>query len=356
MTRVMLDFPANPHSADHAEGWRSAKALEEARYRASAAFGAELSELIFTSGATESNNLALFGLVKQVEQVCALSIDHASLLSPIRRLAESGTATALLPVNEDGQVRLESLEEFVQRAPSLVAVGLVNSEIGVIQPIREIAEICARHNAMLHIDAAQALGRMKVDILDWGCASASFSAHKAYGPKGIGGLVLARDVQSRLTPISYGGGQEFGLRSGTAPVYLAIAFAAAAERAGEQWRDNEINAHARRDRLLARLKNACPRMQINGGLGDCRIGGNLNIAFPDVEAQALLPRVASTLSLSTSSACSSGAIRDSHVLTALGLPSERIRRSLRLCFGRTNRDEDVDIVADTLLRAVNAAS
>lgn len=353
MLEVLNDFPANPNSADHAEGWRSADMLKHARMRSADCVGATEAEIVFTSGATEANNLALFGLSKRVEQACVLSIDHSSLRAPLVRLAEQGLETAEIPVHPSGLARLDALEQFISAAPTLVAIGLVNSEIGTIQPIEVISELCARHGALLHIDAAQVLGRLPVDVFDWGCTTASFSAHKAYGPKGVGALYISRSAQAQFSPLFLGGGQEFGIRPGTVPVFLASAFAETAQLAQNSCASDEADAARRRDALLTKLQSEHPAVSLNGVLGADRIGGNLNLAFPGKEAQRLLARLSAQLAVSTASACASGAIRDSHTLTALGLGLERIRSSLRLCFGRTNTDDDVARAADLILRALD---
>jgi cysteine desulfurase len=328
----------NPHSRDHRIGWRAGEAVEKARGEVAAAVGADASEIIFTSGATEANNLALQGIGGNV---LSTPIEHPSVLN----CATSST----LAVGSDGLVDPTDIAASIRSETRLVSIALVNHEIGVIQPLGDIARACHAKGVLVHADCAQALGKLAVDVDALGVDLASFSAHKAYGPMGIGALFVRRDIE--LTPLVKGGGQEMGLRAGTVPLPLAVGFGVAAQAAAAEAQTDCVRISGLRDLLLDRLRAGVPGLKVNGTML-ARITGNLNLTLPKVDAEALLldmPNIA----ISTGSACASGMSAPSAVLAGLGLGPDEAARSLRMCLGRFTSEDDVEEAADTIISAWN---
>jgi cysteine desulfurase len=360
----------NPASATHRYGWEAAAAVEDARERIARAIGAEdPAEIVFTSGTTESDNLAIQGVARASRdrgaRIATSAIEHPAVLDTCRRLAAEGLELCVLPVGSDGLLDPAAVEAALGERTLLVSVGAANSEIGVLQPLAEIAELCRRRGVLLHSDAAQAVGKIPIDVAQIGVDLLSFCAHKLYGPKGIGALyVRKRSAQPtegersssvpgprlRLEPILHGGGHERGRRSGTLPVPLVVGFARAIELCLE-----DLDAEAKRlaelrDRLWARLSAGLPGVSRNGH-AQRRLPGNLHVAFEGVEADALIASLRE-FALSAGSACASGSGEPSHVLRALGLPDALARGSLRVGLGRSNTQGQVDRLADRLIEEV----
>jgi cysteine desulfurase len=354
------DF-GNAASRTHRYGWRAEAAVELARERLAAAIGAlDPREIVFTSGATESDNLALQGVLRAHESegdgLVTVATEHPAVLDTARALERRGARVRILPVDGEGVVDLVALGQALDARTVLVSVGAANGEVGTLQPLTEIGRICAERDVLFHSDAAQAVGKVPLDVEAQGIDLLSLSAHKLYGPKGIGALYVRRRRRSgrgrvRLEPLFFGGGHERGLRSGTLPVPLIVGFAHAVELAVAE-REAEAARLARlRDRLFALLSGPLPGVLWNGPPAERRLPANLNLSFEGVAADALLAQL-EDVALSTGSACSSARPEPSHVLAALGLPKERIRGALRVGLGRGTREEDVERAAERIAAEV----
>lgn len=348
----------NPSSATHRYGWQAEAAVEDARERLARAIGAaEPREIVFTSGTTESDNLALKGIARagrrRGNHLVTTVIEHPAVLDSCRALEREGFEVTLLPVDSDGLVDPNRVAEAITERTLLVSVMAANSEIGVLEPLQEIGALCRRRGVPLHTDAAQAVGKIPVDVEALGVDLLSMCAHKLYGPKGIGALyVRQRRPRLRLEPLLHGGGHERGRRSGTLPVPLIVGFARAVELCLEELDSESQRLLALRERLLARLRAQLDDVRLNGH-PDRRLPGNLNLCFPGVEADALIAAL-KDVALSSGSACSSASGEPSHVLRALGLPDALARSALRLGLGRSNTPEQIDRVADRLGEEVRA--
>ena len=351
------DF-GNAASRSHAYGWRAEAAVAQARASLAEALGAREREVIFTSGATEANNLALLGAVRQRRArgrtgVVTLATEHPAVLDPAAALAREGAEVRVLPVAEDGRLDIDRLREAVDERTAVVSVMAANNEIGVLQPLGEVAAIARDAGAWLHCDAAQAAGRLSLRVDEVGIDLLSLSGHKLYGPKGIGALyVRGSRPRVQLEPILYGGGHEGGLRSGTLPVALVVGLAKALELALAEREAEWARLSALRDDLWERLRGALGGLRCNGALQE-RLPGNLNVSIEGVEVEKLLLALPD-LALSTGSACSSAKPEPSHVLLALGLPEALARASLRFGLGRATTAEEVEFAADRVIEAVRA--
>ncbi len=344
----------NPHSATHAPGLEAAAAVEAARAEVAALIGAEPREVLFTSGATEANNMALKGVMRfrreERPQLVTLASEHKCVLESAKAMEREGCEVTILPVERSGLVDLARLEEAVSERTALVSVMAVNNEIGVIQPLAEIAAIVHAQGAWLHSDAAQAAGKIPFDVRALDLDLVSLSAHKLYGPKGIGALFLRRRPRVRLVPLIDGGGQERGQRSGTLAPPLVVGFGKAAALARhEGGAEAERLWHLHR-RLKAALQAGIPGVVFNGD-PERRIPGNLSVTLPGVVALALLQALPE-LALSTGSACTSAEVESSYVLRAIGLDDQAAQATLRLGFGRMTTEAEIDFAAERLVSAV----
>ena len=346
----------NPHSDAHAYGWDAEEAVERARGEVAASLNADPREIVFTSGATESNNLAIKGAARfrrrheGRDRVVTFQIEHKCVLESVRGLERDGFEVAVLPVRGDGLVELQALRDALDERTGLVSVMAVNNEIGVIQPLSEIAEAVHAVGAWLHVDAAQALGRIPLDVRVAGIDLLSLSGHKLYGPKGIGALYVRRRPRVRLEPLFDGGGQERGLRSGTLPTPLCVGLGEACRIAVTELPREDERLAGLRDAFLAALQARLGPVQINGSL-QARVSGNLNLCFPGAPADKVMG-AARGVAVSTGSACSSATVEPSYVLRALGMSDEAAACSLRIGFGRMTTLEEVARAADLLASAV----
>lgn len=363
----------NAASVSHSFGSKAKDAVAAAREAIAAAIGARSREIVFTSGATESNNLAILGVAERASQrgrhLLSVCTEHPSVLDPLARLGRRGFEVTLLPVVQTpqtsaGQVVLEQLAEALRPDTILVSVMLANNEIGSIQPIADIVRVCGERGVLVHCDASQAVGKIPIDVERLGVDLMSFSAHKVYGPKGIGALYVRRRTPPiRLEPLVYGGRHEFGLRSGTLNVPGIVGFGRALELAVEEMPDEPARLRALRSRLFQGLSAAIPRIGLNGPALDppnLRLPGNLNMSFAGVDGETILVNLPDVC-LSSGSACTSASPEPSHVLRALGIGDELARSSLRFGLGRFNTTEEVDAVVSRLgevicrLRAMTGA-
>jgi cysteine desulfurase len=345
----------NAASKNHGFGVEAAAAVETARRQVADLIGASEREIIFTSGATESNNLAIKGIAARHGRngrIVTVATEHKAVLDPCKRLTHEGGNAVYLPVDSCGIVDPQAVADAIDERTILVSVMAANNEIGVLQPLAEIGRVCKGRDVILHSDAAQAAGIMPLDVDRLGVDLMSLSAHKMYGPKGIGALyVRRREPRVTLTPMIDGGGQERGLRSGTLPVPLIVGFGAACEIARRE-REEEARRLARlRDRLWQLLAQGLDGVRLNGHPSQ-RLPGNLNVSFAGVKGEALMIFL-KQVALSSGSACTSARISPSHVLRAIGLDEETADSSLRFGLGRFNTQEEVEWVAAEVIAAVN---
>lgn len=343
----------NASSRTHAYGWQAEALVEAARERVAGLVGAHPSEIVFTSGASESNNLALKGIARAVaakgRHLVTCVTEHRTVLDSAARLEREGFRVTPLPVGPDGRLRLADLEGALEDGTILVSVMLANNEIGTLQPVAEIGRLCKEKGIYFHCDAVQALAWEKVDVQDMGIDLLSISGHKMHGPKGVGALyVRRRNPRVRLEPLFDGGGHEHGLRSGTLNVSGIVGLGRAAEIVMEQREMDAARVRALRDRLLAGLRAGLAGLTVNGSLQH-RLPNNLNVSIPGAEAGALLAELKG-LALSSGAACASATAEPSHVLAALGLDEEHFRSALRFGLHRFTTGEEVDRAAAWVVR------
>jgi cysteine desulfurase len=348
------DF-GNAASTTHSYGWRAEAAVDDARERIARAIGAASREIIFTSGATESNNLAILGAAEATARKGAhfvtLATEHSSVLDPLRHLEKQGHPVTWLDVDRDGLVDVARIAAAIRDDTLLVSVMAANNEIGVLQPLGEIGAICRARGVLFHTDAAQATGRIDLDVDRESVDLLSISAHKLYGPKGVGALfVRARRPRARIAPRQFGGGHERGLRPGTLPVPLIVGMASALELCIEERDAENVRLRALRDRLHERIRRSLDGVRLNGH-AERRLAANLNLAFEGVDGAKLLLALGG-VAVSSGSACSSAKPEPSHVLVAIGVPEPQTRASLRFGLGRGTRADDVDRAADLVIEAV----
>ncbi len=346
----------NPHSVEHALGREAEAAVARARAEVAALIGATPREIVFTSGATESNNLAIKGAARFAarmenprRRLITLATEHKCVLQATADLAEEGFEPVFLPVRPDGRLDPEALRMALATPTLLVSVMAANNETGVLQDITALAALAHEAGALFHTDAAQAVGKIALDVAAQGIDLLSISGHKLYGPKGVGALYVRHRPRIRLAPLISGGGQERGLRSGTLPAPLIVGFGAACRIAGAEMAAEAERLAGLRERLLARLGDAIPGISVNGSR-EHRLAGNLNLAFPAARAETLLADLPD-LCLSTGSACSSAAVEPSYVLGAMGVPAEVAARSLRIGIGRFTSAAEIDLAAAMLIAA-----
>ncbi|MBI2740631.1 MAG: IscS subfamily cysteine desulfurase [Rhodospirillales bacterium] len=345
----------NAHSRSHSYGWEAEEGVEKARAQVAKLIGADEKEVIFTSGATESNNLAIRGVAEfykdRKNHIVTTVTEHKCVLDTCRHLEQQGFEVTYLPVQKNGLVDLEALRAAVTDKTVVVSVMAVNNEIGVIQPLAEIGKICREKKVFFHTDAAQAAGKIPLDVEAMNIDLMSISGHKIYGPKGIGALYVRRKPRVRLVPLIYGGGQERGFRSGTLPTPLCVGLGEAAEIAQKEM-DSEAERLTRlQQRMLKGLQDRLSEIYVNGDL-DHRIPGNLNISFAYVEGESLMMGI-KNLAVSSGSACTSASLEPSYVLRALGVDEELAHTSLRIGLGRFTTEHEVDTAVEELVRHVN---
>jgi cysteine desulfurase len=345
----------NAASRSHSFGWTAEKAVDFARKRIADLAGATPREIVFTSGATESNNLAIKGVVEanrsKGDHIVTMATEHKAVLDPLHRLETLGCSVTVLPPEADGLLDLDRLRAAILPETLLVSVMWANNEIGVVQPVREIGAICRENGVLFHCDAAQAFGKVPVDVNADNIDLLSLSAHKIYGPKGIGALyVRRRKPRVELAPQMDGGGHEFGLRSGTLNVPAIVGFGEACAICAGEMEAEDRRLRTLRDHLLDSLATGIEGVTVNGSL-DHRLAGNLNVSFAGVDAESLLMSLPD-VALSTGSACTSAVAESSHVLRALGLSPEAAHRSVRFGLGRFNTEEEIEYVAARVTKSV----
>lgn len=345
----------NPHSASHFYGWEAAEAVEVARAQVANAIGAEAREIYFTSGATEANNLAIKGVARfyraKKNHIITCVSEHMCVLDTCFQMEKEGNRVTYLNVDQDGMIDLDELKDAICEDTVLISIMTLQNEIGIIQPMAEIGAIARENKIFLHSDAAQALGKIPLDVKEMNINLMSITGHKVYGPMGLGVLYVSNKPRIRLEPIFSGGGQENSLRSGTLPAPLCVGFGKCCEIAQAELPAEAERLGKMRDGLLASLNNSLDGVHVNGGMAH-RAPGNLNISFAGADAESLMAALPD-LALSSGSACTSASEESSYVLQAIGLSSEMAENSLRIGLGRFNTQEDVEYAAGRLIEEVN---
>lgn len=355
MLPYFTDDFGNAASRNHAFGWKAEEAVDAAREVLAKAIGAEAREIVFTSGATESNNLALKGVAEMYaakgNHIITVQTEHPSVLDTAARLERRGHQVTYLQVKPDGIIDLDVLRGAITDQTILISVMAANNEIGIIQPLEEIGRIARERGVLFHTDATQGVGKIPIDVNTMHLDLVSFTAHKIYGPKGIGALYVRRkNPRVRLAPLLDGGGHERGMRSGTLNVPGIVGFARAVELALAEREAEERRLTRLRDKLRDQIMSGLDRVFLNGHR-EKRLPGNLNLSFAYVEGESLMMEM-KEVALSSGSACTSASLKPSHVLLALGVSDDLAHSSIRFGLGRFTTEEEVEYVADKVVSAV----
>jgi cysteine desulfurase len=346
----------NAASRNHAFGWAAEEAVEQARKQIAKLIKADAKEIIFTSGATESDNLALKGVLEMYKEkgthIITSSTEHRAVLDTAKSLEGKGLATiTYLPVDKQGRVNPQDVRNAITDKTILISIMLANNEIGTINPVKEIGQIAKEKGILFHCDATQGVGKIPVDVQEMGIDLMSFSAHKMYGPKGVGALyVRKKGPRVRIVAQMDGGGHERGMRSGTLPVPLIVGFGKACELCEQEMATESVRLAAMRDRMQADIMKALEESYLNGDPTN-RLPGNLNISFAYVEGESLLMGM-KDIALSSGSACTSATLEPSYVLRALGVGTELAHSSIRFGLGRFNTDEEIDYTVKKVIEVV----
>jgi len=353
MIPYLTEFFGNPASRSHAFGWKAEAAVEEARGHVAALLGADPKEIIWTSGATEGNNLALKGAANfyktKGKHIVTQKTEHKAVLDTVRELERQGFEATYLEVESNGIISLEKLKAAIRPDTILVSIMMVNNEIGVIQPVWEIGEICREKGIVFHVDAVQGAGRVEIDLAKLKADLLTITAHKIYGPKGVGALYVRRKPRVRIEAQIHGGGHERGFRSGTLATHQIVGFGEAARLAKAEMAAENQRVRALRDRLWNAIKDM-EEVYVNGDL-ERRIPHNLNVSFNFVEGESLIMAV-KDIAVSSGSACTSASLEPSYVLRALGRNDELAHSSIRITLGRFTTEDEVDYAAQLIRRKV----
>jgi cysteine desulfurase len=352
----------NPASRSHSFGWQAEKAVESARAEVAALIGASPEEIVFTSGATESDNLAIIGASAAAEayrdkrkHIVTAITEHKAVLDSCKHLEEHGCRVTWLGVGVDGLVDLRELAAAITPQTILVSIMAANNETGVLQPLAEIGALCRERGVLFHTDAAQAAGKIRLDVSAMDLDLVSISGHKMYGPKGVGALYVRAAARGRagvqLAPLIHGGGHEHGMRSGTLNVPGIVGLGAACALARDEMAEESARITALRERLRGKMCAEVAGVQINGSLAH-RLPGNLNVSFADVDGESLLMAIGDEIAVSSGAACASAKLEPSYVLKALGMTDDRANGSLRFGIGRFNTEEEIDHAAARVTEAV----
>ena len=353
MIPFLTEFFGNPASRSHAFGWRAEEAVEEAREHVAALINADPKEIVWTSGATEGNNLAIKGAAQfyktKGRHIITQRTEHKAVLDTFRELERQGFEATYLEVQENGLVDLEKFKAAIRPDTILVSIMMVNNEIGVIQPVWEIGELCREKGIVFHVDAVQGAGRVEIDMAKLKADLLTITAHKIYGPKGIGALYVRRKPRVRIEAQIHGGGHERGFRSGTLATHQIVGFGEAARLARAEMATENERVRALRDRLWKSIEDM-EEVYVNGDL-ERRIPHNLNVSFNFVEGESLIMAV-KDIAVSSGSACTSASLEPSYVLRALGRNDELAHSSIRITLGRFTTEEEVDYAAQLIRRKV----
>ncbi|KAF8798136.1 cysteine desulfurase NFS1 [Phlegmacium glaucopus] len=355
MLPYLTDQYGNPHSRTHAYGWEAEQAVEDARKHLADLIGADSKDIVFTSGATETNNMAIKGVARfhkeKKRHIITTQTEHKCVLDSCRKLGEEGFEVTYLPVQKNGVISLQELEAAIRPTTSLVSIMAVNNETGVIQPLKEIGSLLRKHRGVyFHTDAAQATGKIPMDVNEMNIDLMSISGHKLYGPKGIGAAYVRRRPRVRLEPIFSGGGQERGLRSGTVPTSLVVGLGEAARIAQKEMARDHAHIKQLSDRLISKINMKVEHVVRNGDVEG--YPGCVNLSFSYVEGESLLMAL-KDIALSSGSACTSASLEPSYVLRALGAAEDMAHSSLRFGIGRFTTEAEVDFVVDHIIKTVH---
>jgi cysteine desulfurase len=346
----------NAASRNHSFGWDAEKAVEEAREHVGKLIGGSSKEIVFTSGATESNNLAIKGAAhfykEKGKHIVTSKIEHKAVIDSCRALELEGFSVTYLDPARDGLITREAVAAALRPDTILVSIMAANNEIGTVNPLAEIGTLCREKGVLFHTDAVQATGKVDVDVEAMKIDLLSMTAHKMYGPKGVGALYVRRKPRVRLVPLIDGGGHERGLRSGTLNVPGIVGFGKACEIARAEMATEAARLAALRDRLLTKIQAGVPMTVVNGSLAH-RLPGNLNLSFAYVEGESMLMAINKRVAVSSGSACTSASLEPSYVLRALGVGDDLAHSSLRFGLGRFNTESEVDRVADLVVTSAN---
>lgn len=344
----------NPHSRNHTFGWEAEQAVEFARENVAKTIGANPKEIIFTSGATESNNLAIKGLAEfygdKKNHIITCVTEHKCVLESCRLLSEKGFKVTYLPVNSNGLIDLNELEKKISSKTLLVSIMGVHNEIGVIQPLKDIGQICRKNEVFFHTDCAQAVGKIPIDVDEMNIDLLSISGHKIYAPKGVGALFVRRKPRVRISAMMSGGGQERGMRSGTLSPALCVGLGEACRLCNLEMKTESERITKLKDSLVNGIKSSCSDIYINGSETN-RIPGNVNLSFAYVEGESLMMGI-KNLAVSSGSACTSASLEPSYVLKALGVSEELAHTSLRIGIGRFTTQNDIDNAVSAIVGEV----
>jgi len=346
----------NAASRTHSFGWTAEEAVENARTQVAELIGAHPKEIIFTSGATESDNLAIKGVLSMYadkgDHIITAMTEHKAILDSCQAAEKEGKTVTYLEVDEKGLITPEQVRNAITDQTVLVSIMTANNEIGIVQPVKEIGAVCREHGVLFHTDAVQAVGKIPFNVDEFNIDLASISAHKMYGPKGVGAIyVRRRKPRVRVTPLIDGGGHERGMRSGTLNVPGIVGFGKAAELCRLELDEEMAKMRGLRDRLYGTLMDALPELKLNGDL-EKGLPGTLNISFAYVEGESLLMGI-KEIAVSSGSACTSASLEPSYVLKALGVGDELAHSSIRFGMGRFSTEEEVDYVAEKVIQVVN---
>jgi len=355
MLPYFSDVYGNPHSRNHSYGWFAEEAVEIARENVAKIIGANPKEVIFTSGATESNNLAIKGLAEfygdKKNHIITCVTEHKCVLESCRFLSEKKDfKITYLPVKSDGLIDLNELENHITEKTLMVSIMGVHNEIGVIQPLKEIGKICREKQVFFHSDCAQAIGKIKLDVEEMNLDLMSISGHKIYAPKGVGALYIRRKPRVRISAIMSGGGQERGMRSGTLSPALCVGLGEACKIYSQEMEKENEKITKLKDRLLNGIRKSCSDIYLNGSEIH-RVPGNLNLSFAYIEGESLMMGI-KNLAVSSGSACTSASLEPSYVLKALGVEEELAHTSLRIGLGRFTTEEEVDSAVKQIVSEV----
>jgi len=354
MMPYLTSYYGNPHSRTHQYGWESEAAMENARVQVADLIGADSKEIVFTSGATESNNISVKGVARfyasKKKHIITTQTEHKCVLDSCRQMEAEGVEVTYLPVRQDGLVDLEKLEAAIRPDTGLVSIMTVNNEIGVIQPVEEIGRLCRSKKVFFHTDAAQAVGKIPLDVNKMNIDLMSISGHKIYGPKGVGALYVRRRPRVRVDPIMSGGGQERGLRSGTVPTPLAVGLGAACELANNEMEYDHAHVTRLSEMLVSGMTEQLPNVVRNGGPHSV-YPGCVNLSFFCVEGESLLMAL-KDVALSSGSACTSASLEPSYVLRALGAEDDMAHSSIRFGIGRFTSEEEVKYTIERTVKEV----
>ena len=344
----------NPHSRNHSFGWEAEEGVEIARENVAQLIGANPKEIIFTSGATESNNLAIKGVAEfygdKKNHIITCVTEHKCVLESCRHLSGKGFDITYLPVKEDGLIDLNELQNAITEKTLLVSIMGVHNEIGVIQPLEKIGEICRNNDVFFHTDCAQAVGIILLDVNKMNIDLMSISGHKIYAPKGVGALFIRRKPRVRISSMISGGGQERGMRSGTLSPALCVGLGEACKIYSEEMTAEHKKLLKFKEMMLQGIRKACPDVFLNGSESE-RVPGNLNLSFAYVEGESLMMGI-KNLAVSSGSACTSASLEPSYVLKALGVEEELAHTSLRIGFGRFTTENDIKYATETIVNEV----